>query len=97
MYIEVETIECPCCKTKWQYATCLSRNNIQNAEPFKTDSIFECPSCGKKWVIGLTTWIGDTGDELVRYGFSGRIMTRRDRSRFPYLTEARFMIIGDDK
>ena len=52
MYIEVETIECPCCKTKWQYATCLSRNNIQNAEPFKTDSIFECPSCGKKWVIG---------------------------------------------
>lgn len=94
MYIEVETIECPCCKTKEQYVTCLSRNNIQNIEPFRTDSIFECPNCSKKWVIGLTTWIGDTGDELVRYGFSGRIMTRRDRSCFPYLTEARFMIIS---
>lgn len=95
-----ETIECPKCKTLERY--CVDQRYRSNMErqtnvPLGIDHIFMCPKCNRTWVVGLIVKVGETGDELKEYGFSGRIMTALDRLRFPYLKEAKYMIVGDNR
>lgn len=42
MYIEVEIIECPYCKTKGKHAACLSRNNDYKSIEELCDTVDNC-------------------------------------------------------
>lgn len=95
-----ETIECPKCKTLKRFCVdqCY-RSNLEEQKnvPFGIEHIFICPKCNRMWIVGLVVKVGETGDELEEYGFSGRIMTTLDKLRLPYIKQAKYMIVGDNK